>query len=313
MMGDGVIDFASIGRWVAAAGYAGPVEVEIFNAEIWAGDADEVLATMKERWPELVLPSLPQRGRPELPHHSRAPDDELWREAHGLVDVCPVFLECLDFVEQQLRGPAAEIATRLTDRGERHGGRGGERDVVVADDRDVIGNPEPVADETLQQRRWPTGRWPRRPRWAAPRSGSASQLSRGCRTPLSASRFGVEMVSSIRGAAERRAAASSAPHASVADLLQVARSADERDMAMTLLEQVLDREPPALDVVHRHRAEIRLVPCPVEQDDRDAAPPELADPVVNAPDRREQHTTYPLLLQQHQVSPFPAGLSGRCC
>ena len=58
MMGDGVIDFPPITRWVAAAGYDGPVEVEIFNADIWAADADEVLATMKQRWLELVLPSL---------------------------------------------------------------------------------------------------------------------------------------------------------------------------------------------------------------------------------------------------------------
>ena len=58
MMGDGVIDFDSIGRWVTAAGYTGPVEVEIFNADIWASDPDEVLATMKERWTKLVLPSL---------------------------------------------------------------------------------------------------------------------------------------------------------------------------------------------------------------------------------------------------------------
>lgn len=58
MMGDGVIDFASIGRWVAAAGYDGPVEVEIFNAEIWAADADEVVATMKQRWADLVAPTL---------------------------------------------------------------------------------------------------------------------------------------------------------------------------------------------------------------------------------------------------------------
>ncbi len=58
MMGDGVIDFATIGGWVSAAGYTGPVEVEIFNAEIWAADADQVLATVKQRWTDLVLPSL---------------------------------------------------------------------------------------------------------------------------------------------------------------------------------------------------------------------------------------------------------------
>lgn len=58
MMGDGVIDFASIGRWVAAAGYTGPVEVEIFNQEIFEQDVDTTLAVMKERWESLVLPPL---------------------------------------------------------------------------------------------------------------------------------------------------------------------------------------------------------------------------------------------------------------
>lgn len=58
MMGDGVIDFAPIGRWVAAAGYTGPVEVEIFNREIFDQETDSMLAVMKQRWESLVLPSL---------------------------------------------------------------------------------------------------------------------------------------------------------------------------------------------------------------------------------------------------------------
>ncbi|MFJ3959208.1 sugar phosphate isomerase/epimerase family protein [Arthrobacter sp. NPDC090010] len=56
MMGDGVIDFATIGGWVRDAGYTGDIEVEIFNQEIWDADGDEVIATMKERYAELVLP-----------------------------------------------------------------------------------------------------------------------------------------------------------------------------------------------------------------------------------------------------------------
>lgn len=73
MMGDGVIDFASISRQVAAAGYDGPVEVEIFNADIWAADADVVLRTMKERWAELVLPFLtPAAGAPVAGHARRS-------------------------------------------------------------------------------------------------------------------------------------------------------------------------------------------------------------------------------------------------
>lgn len=58
MMGDGVIDFDSIGAWVRKAGYRGDVEVEIFNEKVWATDGDQVIETMKERYRELVLPSL---------------------------------------------------------------------------------------------------------------------------------------------------------------------------------------------------------------------------------------------------------------
>ncbi|MEV0199229.1 sugar phosphate isomerase/epimerase [Nonomuraea sp. NPDC050691] len=57
MMGDGVIDFAPITRAVLEAGYTGDVEVEIFNADVWAADPDEVLATMKARYAEVVLRS----------------------------------------------------------------------------------------------------------------------------------------------------------------------------------------------------------------------------------------------------------------
>jgi sugar phosphate isomerase/epimerase len=43
--GDGVIDFASISAAVEAAGYAGDIEVEIFNQDIW----DTAFATVAER------------------------------------------------------------------------------------------------------------------------------------------------------------------------------------------------------------------------------------------------------------------------
>ncbi|MEV4125762.1 sugar phosphate isomerase/epimerase family protein [Nocardia sp. NPDC049707] len=58
MMGDGVIDFATIGQWVRTAGYRGDVEVEIFNAALWSSDGHEVIETMKQRYRDLVLPSL---------------------------------------------------------------------------------------------------------------------------------------------------------------------------------------------------------------------------------------------------------------
>ncbi|RRQ25739.1 sugar phosphate isomerase/epimerase [Rhodococcus sp. Eu-32] len=62
MMGDGVIDFASIGTWVRDAGYRGDVEVEIFNAQVWATDGDQVVETMKQRYRDLVLPALAPAG-----------------------------------------------------------------------------------------------------------------------------------------------------------------------------------------------------------------------------------------------------------
>jgi len=41
MMGDGHIDFAAVTRAVLAAGYAGDIEVEIFNQDIWNADPAE--------------------------------------------------------------------------------------------------------------------------------------------------------------------------------------------------------------------------------------------------------------------------------
>jgi sugar phosphate isomerase/epimerase len=50
-VGDGHIDFPPISAAVAAAGYAGPVEVEIFNESIWAAPPDQTAATVRERFP----------------------------------------------------------------------------------------------------------------------------------------------------------------------------------------------------------------------------------------------------------------------
>ncbi|MBP3963986.1 sugar phosphate isomerase/epimerase [Paenibacillus sp. DLE-14] len=52
MMGDGVIDLRRIRKAVEAAGYNGPIEVEIFNKAIWELDGDESLALMKHRYLE---------------------------------------------------------------------------------------------------------------------------------------------------------------------------------------------------------------------------------------------------------------------
>ncbi|MGP4016533.1 sugar phosphate isomerase/epimerase family protein [Saccharopolyspora sp. 5N708] len=58
MVGDGHIDFGSLSRAVAAAGYLGDVEVEIFNADVWAAPGADVLATSARRYVEFVQPHL---------------------------------------------------------------------------------------------------------------------------------------------------------------------------------------------------------------------------------------------------------------
>ena len=58
MMGDGHIDFPTFTRSVASAGYRGDVEVEIFNADLWAAPPGSVVETMADRYLELVQPNL---------------------------------------------------------------------------------------------------------------------------------------------------------------------------------------------------------------------------------------------------------------
>jgi sugar phosphate isomerase/epimerase len=50
-VGDGYIDFPPISAAVAAAGYAGDIEVEIFNEAVWSAPADKTAATVRERFP----------------------------------------------------------------------------------------------------------------------------------------------------------------------------------------------------------------------------------------------------------------------
>ncbi|SDP72726.1 sugar phosphate isomerase/epimerase family protein [Lentzea jiangxiensis] len=56
--GDGDIDLRRLTRHVAATGYSGDVEVEIFNADIWAADLDEVVEEVARRFHDVVEPAL---------------------------------------------------------------------------------------------------------------------------------------------------------------------------------------------------------------------------------------------------------------
>jgi sugar phosphate isomerase/epimerase len=58
-VGDGCVDFPPITDAVAAAGYAGYVEVEIFNEVVWNAPPDETAATVRKRFP-LAAPVAPR-------------------------------------------------------------------------------------------------------------------------------------------------------------------------------------------------------------------------------------------------------------
>ncbi|MGW2419102.1 sugar phosphate isomerase/epimerase family protein [Streptomyces sp. NPDC001709] len=54
-LGDGAIDMREWRRHVEAAGYTGPIEVELFNDDLWARDGREVLAETAARFVEQVI------------------------------------------------------------------------------------------------------------------------------------------------------------------------------------------------------------------------------------------------------------------
>ncbi len=54
-IGDGAIDMREWRRYAEAAGYTGPIEVELFNEGLWARDGREVLAETAERFVTHVI------------------------------------------------------------------------------------------------------------------------------------------------------------------------------------------------------------------------------------------------------------------
>ncbi|MER6101914.1 sugar phosphate isomerase/epimerase family protein [Streptomyces sp. NPDC001832] len=51
-LGDGTVDFRAFRSLVEATGFDGPIEVEIFNEDLWARDGAEVLAEVASRYAE---------------------------------------------------------------------------------------------------------------------------------------------------------------------------------------------------------------------------------------------------------------------
>lgn len=61
MMGDGIIDLAAFDRMMRGAGYAGPIEVEIFSTEWWARDPADVMDIALARCAQIFAPAPPSR------------------------------------------------------------------------------------------------------------------------------------------------------------------------------------------------------------------------------------------------------------
>jgi sugar phosphate isomerase/epimerase len=54
LMGDGCIEFGKLAAAVNRAGYHGPIEVEIFNQQLWSLPGDEALSLIKKRFTEFI-------------------------------------------------------------------------------------------------------------------------------------------------------------------------------------------------------------------------------------------------------------------
>jgi len=48
MMGEGVVDLRALRAAVESAGYDGPIEVEIFNEEIWRSADDGLMSRIQQ-------------------------------------------------------------------------------------------------------------------------------------------------------------------------------------------------------------------------------------------------------------------------
>jgi sugar phosphate isomerase/epimerase len=62
-LGDGVIDIAALTRAVLATGYAGLIEVEIFNQQVWDTPGEQTLRTVVDRHRRYLSP-ITDTGRP---------------------------------------------------------------------------------------------------------------------------------------------------------------------------------------------------------------------------------------------------------
>ena len=127
-------------------------------------------------------------------------------------------------IQHHAREPAAHLDGRLPDRGQRRLGVGRGRDVVEADDGDVVGHPPAGLAQRRAARPAPSGRWPRTPRRG---SGSSASSWRIAVAPDSRVKSPTAMIE--RRSESRRAVAVAGEPVDPGD--HVLRSGDGRDPA----------------------------------------------------------------------------------
>jgi len=203
-------------------------------------------------------------------------------------------------LEQHPRRRAAELLAGLAHRGERHGRRRREVDVVVADERDVLWHPDLVPGHLLQDaerdqvvaaehRGGPVGR----------REGGdlrARFLARG-----HVERAGVDNVQ-LPGRAAGPLEGAQRALEPVGHLPDRARAADVGDVPVAGRQQVGDREVAAEHVVDRDRALAAGRRPAVDEHDGGAAPLQPGEPRARPDDRGDQHALHPVLLEHFQVA-----------
>jgi hypothetical protein len=203
-------------------------------------------------------------------------------------------------LEQHPRGGAAELLAGLADRRERHGGGRGEVDVVVADDRDLLGHADLVAGHLLQdaERDQVVG--------AEHRGGPVRRRQgrdvRACLLPSGhVQRPDVDHLQ-LTGRAAGPFEGTQRALEPVGHLPDGVRAADVGDVPVAHGQQVGDREVTAEDVVDRDRALATRRRPAVDEHDRGAAPLQPGEPRARAEDRRDQHALHPVLFKQLQVT-----------
>ena len=209
-----------------------------------------------------------------------------------------------DLVLQQLHGRAPDQPRGLADRGERDDRRGREVDVVVADERDVLGHPDAVGErEGLQQ--------PERQQVVGGEHGLGASL-RGELEDLLADPASLQHrqgggAEGLQGRTGHGLDRPLRPRPAVADLVQGVGAAHVGDPPAARAQEVRHGRAAALDVVHGQRAVLAGSRVLVHQHHRGAAGAQDVDAGPLRGLGGDEHAPDPLLLEQVQVQALPLG------